>query len=451
MPFIPHTENEIHEMLETVGARNLPDLFSSIPSHLRMKEKLQLPEPMAEIDLRTHLDELASKNLAGRDVLSFLGGGIYSHYVPAAVNDLAFRGEFLTPYTPYQPEISQGTLQVMFEFQSMMCRIFGMDISNASTYDLSTSVAEAALMSLRIQPKRKKILISGCMHPEYREVLATALKNVDANLVTIPHKNGSLDHEAFKKELDANTAAVLVQYPNFFGVIEPLRDLSKEIHAAGGLFITATAEPIALGLLASPGELDADIAIAEGNSFGLPTRFGGPALGVFTAKEKFVRNMPGRIAGETTDSQGRKGYVLTLSTREQHIRREKATSNICSNHQHCATIATIYLALLGKQGFKELAEINAAKAQYAFQKLTAIKGVSATFGADYFFNEFVLTLNKPVHEVLAKLRAENIHAGSPLEAWYPELKNSLLLCFTEVHKKTDIDRLAEVLQKTLNS
>lgn len=449
MPFIPHTEKEIHEMLETVGAKNLPDLFSSIPAHLRMKEKLQLPEPMAESDLRAHLDELAAKNLAGRDVLSFLGGGIYPHYVPAAVNDLAFRGEFLTPYTPYQPEIAQGTLQVMFEFQSLMCRVFGMDISNASTYDLSTSVAEAALMALRIQPKRKKILISACMHPEYREVLATAVKNVESELVIIPHKNGNLDHEAFKKALDDKTAAVLVQYPNFFGVVEPLAELVKEIHAAGALFITATAEPIALGILASPGELGADIAIAEGNSFGLPTRFGGPALGVFTAKEKFVRNMPGRIAGKTTDSEGRSGYVLTLSTREQHIRREKATSNICSNHQHCATIATIYLSLLGKQGFKELAEINAAKAQYAFAKLTAIPGVSAPFKDSYFFNEFVVTLNKPVKPVLEKLRTEKIHGGSPLETWYPELKNSLLVCFTDVHKKADIDTFAAALQRAL--
>jgi len=448
MPFIPHTQEEINEMLSVIGAKSLSDLYDSVPDALRMKRELDLPEPISEQDLLAELKSIGKKNLATDKALSFLGAGIYPHFTPSAVNDLAFRGEFLTPYTPYQPEISQGTLQVTFEFQSLMSRIFEMDISNASTYDLSTSVAEAALMALRIHKKKKKIIVCEGMHPEYREVLKTVLTPTNIEIVTLPHLNGKLNVKALKENLCDQTAACIVQYPNFFGIAENLEEASKLTHDADALFITATAEPFALGLLRTPGSFEADIAVGEGNSFGLPTRFGGPALGVFTASEKYLRQMPGRIVGENLDAQGRKGYVLTLSTREQHIRREKATSNICSNHQHCATIATIYLSLIGKHGFSSLARINAAKAQYAAQKLSSISGVKLQFEGN-FFNEFVLELPKRAQDVLDALVKENIHAGVSLERWFPQCKNSLLLAFTEVHRKEDIDALATALTNAL--
>lgn len=449
MPYVPHTDEEISAMLDVVGAKNTKALFDSIPSELRMKADLKLAEPMSEIDLTRHLKELARKNKLGPKTLSFLGGGMYAHHIPAAVNDLAYRGEFLTPYTPYQPEISQGTLQVTFEFQSLMCRIFGMDLANASTYDASTSVGEAALMALRITKKRKKILVCETVHPEYREVLATVLQNVDAELITLSAPRGTLNITELKQALDDNFSALIVQYPNFFGVVENLHEAAKLAHAAGGLLMTATAEPLAFGLFSPPGTYNVDIAIGEGNSFGMPTRFGGPALGVFTAQEKYLRQMPGRLSGETVDSQGRKSYVLTLSTREQHIRREKATSNICSNHQHCATVATIYLSMLGKKGFHELAEINAGKAAYAKSQLTKFQGVKMKFAGTYF-NEFLLELPKSADEVLTKLRQKDIYGGIDVSTWYPQLKNCILICCTELHKKSDIDHFAIEFECVLN-
>ncbi len=449
MPYTPHTEEEINSMLEVIGVDNTKELFNSIPEELRMQAPLKLPEAMPEIDLTRHLKDLARKNKLGPKTLSFLGGGIYAHHVPAAVNDLAFRGEFLTPYTPYQPEISQGTLQVTFEFQSLMSRIFAMDIANASTYDASTSVGEAALMALRITKKRKKILVCDSVHPEYREVLSTVLQNFDVELITISAKQGKLNLDELKPHLDENLSALIVQYPNFFGIVENLTTTAKLVHQAGGLLITASAEPLAFGLFSAPGDYGVDIAVGEGNSFGMPTRFGGPALGVFTANKKYLRQMPGRLAGETVDSKGRKSYVLTLSTREQHIRREKATSNICSNHQHCATIATIYLSMLGKKGFYELAETNAAKAACAKTLLSKFPGVKMKFSGTYF-NEFLLELPKSADEVLARLRQKDIYGGINVSKWYPQLENCILICCTELHKKSDIDRFAIELECALN-
>ena len=442
MRYLPHTNNEIREMLATIGVADVEALFRSIPKELRCDPELGLPAGMGEHELWSHLIDLAMTNRTMSCSSSFLGAGAYRHYVPAAVAELAGRSEFVTPYTPYQPEISQGTLQALFEYQSQICRLFAMDVSNASHYSGATALADAALMARRVGKNRTKVIVPTNLHPEYRETLATVLDRGE-HVVTIAAKDGLVDRAALAKALGPDTAAVAVQFPNFFGIVEDLADVAQMAHDAGALLIAVCPEPIALGILAPPGRWGADIAVGEGMSLGLPVSFGGPTLGIFTVTQKLVRAMPGRVCGRTTDADGRTGYVLTLSTREQHIRREKATSNICSNQALCATTACIYLSMLGKEGMRELAQINAAKAA-ALKKALAGAGARLPYAAPTF-NEFVIETKKPAADILAALAKDGIFGGVDLGRWYPEMRNRILVCATELTTKAEIDRYAQAM------
>lgn len=445
MRYIPHTEKEIAEMLAATGAKDIEELFSSIPKAHRCNPELDLPDGMAEQDLMRHMTGIAMTNRTMSCQASFLGAGAYRHYSPAAVAELAGRSEFVTPYTPYQPEISQGTLAAIFEYQSQIARLFSMDVSNASHYSGATAMADAALMARRIKRGRKKLIVPENIHPEYRHVLSTYLLGSD-DLIPIRSSEGTIDRDALKSALGDEVAAVFVQFPNFFGIVEELGDIAQMAHDAGALFIAIVPEPISLGILTPPGEWGADIAVGEGISLGLPVSFGGPTLGIFTTKKDFVRQMPGRICGKTVDSEGRPGYVLTLSTREQHIRREKATSNICSNQALCATTAAIFMALTGKEGMRELANINAAKAAYARESLAAVDGVAQTFPAATF-NEFVIETTRPAADILGALAKRGIAGGVDLGKWYPEMTRQILVCATEMNTRDEIDRYASELQK----
>lgn len=450
MRYIPHTTEEIQQMLKTVGLKSVAELFGTIPENLLLNKPLKLPLPLDEQSLLKHLETLAQENRLAAETRSFLGGGVYRHYIPSAVKDLIRRSEFVTPYTPYQPEIAQGTLQVMFEFQTMVGELFGMEVANASLYDGSTALAEASLMSLRLTKNRKNILVPASLHPEYRAVLQTVLKNLPAQLVTIPaSKSGTIEHGALNDYLNQELAALIFPYPNFFGIVEETKELVDKVHQAGGLAIFCVTEPLSLGLFEAPGSLGADIVCGEGQSLGLPASFGGPFVGLFATKTEFVRQMPGRVCGMTTDSQGRRGFVLTLSTREQHIRREKATSNICTNQALCATQLTIYLSLLGKQGFQKLAKLNWQRAEYAKQKLTEIAGVKQMFPNQTTFNEFVIALPKPTDVVLKTLKARGIDGGIPLNRWYGGWDKALLVNVTEMNELEDIDLFALELKEAL--
>ncbi|MDP2600113.1 MAG: aminomethyl-transferring glycine dehydrogenase subunit GcvPA [Deltaproteobacteria bacterium] len=452
MRYIPHTNEEIQAMLKSQGKRSIDELFQSIPDSLIQNEPLKLPAAMDEMTLLHHMESLAGENHTLSRSRSCLGGGVYRHYIPSAVGDLIRRSEFLTPYTPYQPEIAQGTLQVMFEFQTMVAEMYGMEVANASLYDGSTALAEAVLMARRIGKNRKTVLIPLAIHPEYRQVVQTILQGFGDHLVETPYAaNGGIDRGSLNDYLNEDLAACIIPYPNFFGIVEETRDIIEKVHAAGGLVIFCVQEPLSLGLFESPGAYGADIVCGEGQSLGLSPSFGGPFVGLFASKNEFVRQMPGRLCGMTTDSKGRRGFVLTLSTREQHIRREKATSNICTNQALCATQMTIYLSLLGKQGFKKLAELNWQKAEYAKQKLAAVPGVRLTHPESATFNEFVLTLPRPADTVLSELRKSGFDGGIPLERWYRSLHHCLLVNVTELNSKEDIDALAVELKGALQS
>lgn len=447
MRYLPHTNEEIRSMLHSIGVKEIEELFASIPKAMRCDPELDLPEGLSEQELTAHLNDLAMRNRTLSCSASFLGAGAYRHYIPAAVSELASRSEFVTPYTPYQPEISQGTLSAMFEYQSQICRLFQMDVSNASHYSGATATADAMLMARRLGKGRSKVVVSDALHPEYRRVLSTVLSGAD-DLIEVPSVDGRIDRSRLAPLITSETAAVIVQFPNFFGVVEELRDVADAAHAAGALLIAVVPEPIALGILTPPGAWGADVAVGEGLSLGLPVSFGGPTLGIFTVTEKLVRQMPGRICGRTVDADGRPGFVLTLSTREQHIRREKATSNICSNQALCATTAAIHMSLLGKEGMRELAMINASKAAYAKQRLTAIPGVELAFDAPTF-NEFAIETLEPAAALLEKLANRGILGGADLGRWYPNLENAILVCATELNSKEEIDRYATELQQAL--
>lgn len=444
MSYIPHTQEEIKQMLATIGAKDVEALFASIPAQARSKTPLNIPKGLDEATLWTELLKLSMQNRTLSCSSSFLGAGAYRHYIPAAVSELASRSEFVTPYTPYQPEISQGTLQAIFEYQSMICRLFAMDVSNASHYSGATACADAALMARKIGKGRRKIIAIDSVHPEYRDVLSTYLCQ-DDDLITLASENGLVNRKSLASRLSNETAAVVVQFPNFFGIVEDLNDIAKLSHDSGALLIAVVPEPISLGILNPPGNWGADIAVGEGLSLGLPTSFGGPTLGIFTVRETLVRQMPGRVCGKTVDASGRAGYVLTLSTREQHIRREKATSNLCSNQALCATTAAIYLSLIGKEGLRELSTINAKLAHYAKAKLSQVPGVKSAFDAPYF-NEFVLRLGKDPDDVLGKLAAQGIFGGVNLGKWYKNLADAILVCTTELNTKEEIDDFAGKLR-----
>ena len=443
MRYIPHTPEEVRDMLAVCGVSSIEDLFRTIPKALRCRGDLNLPKALDERALLDHAQDLSGTNAVGPQSRSFLGGGVYRHYIPQAVEDIVRRSEFLTPYTPYQPEVAQGTLQTIFEFQTMVSEIFGMPVANASTYDGSTSLAESLLMGLRIGKKRKKLLIPANVHPEYREVARTLLNGFGDSLVSIPYTpSGTIDRAALGDYLNDALAACVIGYPNFFGIVEDVSDIVAKVHQAGGLVLTTTPEPLSLGLFSPPGEWGADIATGEGQSLGLAPSFGGPLVGLFAAREEFLRQMPGRLCGMTTDTKGRRGFVLTLSTREQHIRRAKATSTICTNQALCATQMTVYLSLLGKEGFKKLALLNWQRTEYARKKLAAVSGVSLPFCGTHF-NEFVLTTHQPADIVLQKLSERGWAGGIDLGRWYPELANGILVSVTEFNDKETIDRFVE--------
>ncbi|GEA13890.1 putative glycine dehydrogenase (decarboxylating) subunit 1 [Moorella sp. E308F] len=433
MTYIPTTAAERQQMLATCGANRMEELFNDIPATVRLGRELDLPRPMAEAELWRHLEELAGKN---KRLISFLGAGAYEHYIPSVVGNLLARSEFYTAYTPYQPEISQGTLQAIFEFQSLMCELTGLDVATASHYDGATATAEAALVTCNAT-RRQKILVSRAVNPQYRAVLATYTKGQGVELVEIPMANGQTDLAALEKMAGKDVAGVILQNPNFFGQIEPMAAATQLAHKAGALSI-AVVDPISLGLLAAPGEYGADLAVGEGQGLGNPLNFGGPYLGFIVAREKLVRRLPGRIVGQTTDVEGKRAFVLTLQAREQHIRREKATSNICSNEALCALAATIYLAALGKEGLKEVARQCLLKAHYAFNRLAALPGVTPVFNGP-FFCEFVLRTKLTPGQVARSLAAKGFAAGFDLSPFYPELEGAMLYTVTEVRTRAEID------------
>lgn len=446
MRYIPHTPSQIRQMLNTIGVSSVDELFAGIPKALRIQEGLPLPRGLAEPELFREMSRIADKNIHIHDALSFLGAGAYAHYVPAVISCLVRRGEFLTAYTPYQAEVSQGTLQAIFEFQTMMCELTGMEVANASNYDLSTACAEAVLMAQRIN-KKTKVLVARTMHPHYREVLKTYFKNQNLKLIEIPFdRTGRLDCDALDQNLSDDVTAVLVQSPNFFGVIEELEAIGDRLKDLPGLFVVATAEALAYGILKSPGEVGADIAVGEGMSFGIGTNFGGPYLGIFATRERFVREMPGRLVGQTVDADGRTGYVLTLATREQHIRREKATSNICTNQGLCALICAIYLSLMGPGGLEKLALLNAHRLQ-ELEALIKRNNPGAIFFEAPRFNETVVALNVPARDAVEELLKDKILAGVDLATYYPELKRHLLVCTTELVSADDVRVFADRLSR----
>jgi glycine dehydrogenase subunit 1 len=442
--YIPHTEEDIRKMLDALGLKKLEDLFQAIPKEYRLSKPLNLPEPLSEPDLLRHIQELQSPMMSG-----FLGAGAYHHFIPAAVSHLVSRSEFSTAYTPYQPEISQGTLQAIFEYQTLMCQLTGMEVSNASMYDGASSLAEAVLMAHRIT-KRKKVLLSQAVHPEYRRVIQTYIDPDQQEIVPVPYqkKEGRTDEKVLLDLLKEDVSAVVIQSPNFFGVIEDLQRIGGKIHDCGGLMIVGFSESVAYGILQPPGAMGADIVAGEGQSLGIPVSYGGPYLGIFATLETFVRNMPGRLVGETIDLEGKRGFVLTLATREQHIRRERATSNICTNEGLCALTTTVFLSCLGKEGLKELAMMNLSRTEYAKKVVSRIRGCKLNFTGPTF-NEFVLRIEKEPEEVLEELRKERILGGLPLEKFYPELDHHLLVTVTEMNRKEEIDRWGEALEKAL--
>ncbi|MDH4024896.1 MAG: aminomethyl-transferring glycine dehydrogenase subunit GcvPA [Desulfuromonadales bacterium] len=445
MRYIPHTTGDVTQMLERIGVATLEDLFVEVPESVRLKRPLDIQEPASETELLRELKALALGNATPETHKSFLGGGAYHHFIPTVIDLLISRSEFYTAYTPYQPEISQGTLQAVFEFQTLICQLTGMDAANASMYDGASACAEAVLMAMRLT-RRKKVLLSKALNPRYRGVVATYCRYLNMELVEVAvAADGRTDLEDLAAKLDDSTAVVVAGYPNYFGVIEDVAVLAEKSHEHGAKLVTAVAEPIALGLLKSPGELGADIVAGDAQSFGLPLAFGGPYVGFFAVLQKDVRGMPGRLVGETTDLEGQRGFVLTLATREQHIRREKATSNICSNQGLCALMATIFMSLLGKQGLREMAEQNLAKAAYARKQLSGIKGFSLVFDGPAF-NEFVVRSEAPVAEVLLRLEEAGILGGIPLGEDYPEMADCFLVCVTEQNQREEIDALVAALQ-----
>jgi len=444
MRYLPKSPAERKEMLSAIGAKSIDDLFSGVPEKYRLKRALKLPGPLSEAEVIQYFKDRAAENSTG--YTSFLGAGVYNHLRSVVTDAIIQRGEFLTSYTPYQAEIAQGTLQAIFEFQTLMCQLTGQEVANASMYDGSTATTEAVLMAERLTG-RQRVLVARSAHPEYREVLSTYAKNSGLHVEEIGYAtDGALDGKALQSALNDDVAAVVVQSPNFFGVIESLADLAASVHKSGAKLVVAIAEAVSLGLVRPP--VEADIVAMEAQSFGLPPSYGGPFAGVVASREEYVRQMPGRLAGETTDSEGHRGFVLTLATREQHIRREKATSNICTNQALCALAATVHLTLLGKEGLREMAEQNLAKAQYALCQLETIPGVSRKFTGP-FFNEFTVELPRSVKLVNAALIREKIVGPLALGTHYPELTKHALVCVTETTSKAEIDRFAAALGKAL--
>jgi len=446
MPYIPNTPEDQQAMLEAIGAASLEELFEMVPAQLRLQGDLNLPPAMGELELTAHMSKLGAENTTADDAVCFLGGGSYDHFIPAVVDFVAARSEFYTSYTPYQAEASQGSLQAFFEYQTLITQLTGMDVSNASLYDGGSAAVEAVLMAMGATRRSGRVVTAACVHPEYRQILATYLANLDVELVTVDAPHGTVAPDRLAAVLDDQTACVLLQQPNFFGCLEEVDVLAEIAHRAGALFVAAV-NPISLGLLKRPGDYGADIVVAEGQSLGSPMLFGGPYLGIMVCREKFVRRMPGRLVGQTVDRRGKPCWVLTLQTREQHIRREKATSNICTNQGLMALRAAVYLAAMGPSGMRTVAELCLNKARYAAERLSKCPSVGLAFERATF-NEFVVRVgDRPVERLLEAARRRGIFAGVPLGRWYPELADCLLVAITEKRTKEEIDRLAAVFQE----
>ena len=452
MRYIPNSAEEREAMLREMGRKSVADLFSGVPDRLKLKRPLNLPQALSETDTLNFFRILAESNTTrhtGERMVSFLGAGAYDHFIPTVIDTLISRSEFYTSYTPYQPEISQGTLQAIFEFQTMICELTGMEVANASLYDGSTATAEAVLMADRVANRamgRSKVALAGNLHPEYRQVVDTYIRNAGIDEITLPfdEKTGALESGALNS-LDSDVAAVIVQSPNFFGGVEDMQELRKAASRVGALLAVVVAEGLSLGLLQAPGRAGADIVCGEAQSFGIPMSFGGSYCGFFATTEKLMRQIPGRLVGRTSDAEGRGGYTLTLATREQHIRREKATSNICTNQGLYALMATIYLSTMGRSGLREVAEQNMQKAHYAAKRIANVVGYRIRFSAP-FFNEFVVSCPKPSEAILSRLADKKIVGGLPLSRFFPEMKNEILMCVTETTTKQEIDSLVEALK-----
>ncbi|MHC4562954.1 MAG: aminomethyl-transferring glycine dehydrogenase subunit GcvPA [Planctomycetota bacterium] len=440
MAFIPHTDDDRSRMLSAIGVDRIDDLFADIPPELRCGQ-LNLSPGKSEQEVLAELTHLAGRNAT--DLTLFVGGGFYDHYMPAAVGAIAGRSEFVTSYTPYQSELSQGTLQAIYEYQSAICRLTEMEVANASLYDGGTALYEAVMMALRITGRNRVIVDEG-VSPIYRTMLRSYTTNLGIAFDEIPTARGLADRDRICSDLNDETAAVVLANPNFFGCLDDFSDLAESLHRRGALMIVST-YPVALGLIKTPGAMGADIVTGEGQSLGLPLSFGGPYLGFMAARMQHVRKMPGRICGRTVDAKGRDGFVLTLQAREQHIRREKATSNICTNQNLCALTSLVYMSLLGKHGLRGLAQLCADKAHYAYERLTAIPGVRMRYPGRWFFNEFVLELPSSAKGVINHLLERGIAAGFPLSRYYDDMDNCLLLAVTEKRTKEEIDHLVSAV------
>ncbi|SDH98871.1 glycine dehydrogenase (decarboxylating) alpha subunit [Alteribacillus persepolensis] len=443
--YLPDTKQDQDDMLQALHLSSIDDLFHDIPSEIRLKEPLNIPEAMDELSLTKTMKKLASKNKHANDYSVFLGAGTYDHYIPSVVHHMTSRSEFYTAYTPYQPEISQGELQGIFEFQTMVCELTGMDVSNSSMYDGFTALAEAASLAVNVSKKRSSVLVSQSVHPESRSILNTIAKGQGYTVEEAPLDGDITDISQLKKQIDDDTAAVIVQYPNFFGSVEDIQEINKIAEEAGALLIVS-ANPLALALLEAPGNLGADIVVGDMQPFGIPMAYGGPHCGYFAVRKKFMRKVPGRIVGQTTDDYGNRGFVLTLQAREQHIRRDKATSNICSNQALNALAASVSLSSLGKQGIRDMAQLNIEKADYMAKQLQA-KGCKVV-NKSPFFNEFVLEVPGTADQVNRKLLEHGIIGGYHLEKDYG-WNNRLLIAATEKRTKAEIDEFVDVLEAML--
>lgn len=443
-PYIPNTPEIEKQMLEEIGVESVEDLFADIPKDIRLDRELNLPKAKSELEVRKYLTEMAQKNCSLSELTNFLGAGAYDHYIPSVVNHVIGRSEFYTSYTPYQPEISQGTLQYIFEFQTLICDLTGMDIANASLYDGGTAVVEAALLAAA-HSRKKEIIVSKAVKPDARRILDTYAHVQDLTVVEIDVKDGVTDIEQLEEKVSDDTAAVIVQSPNFFGIIEDLKSLTEVAHKGKKTSMIASVNPISLGILEKPSNFDVDIVVGEGQPLGIPVQYGGPYLGFMATKKAYMRKLPGRIVGETKDLDGKRSYVLTLSAREQHIRREKATSNICSNQGLNSLAASVYMVTLGKQGLKEVAMQSAQKAHYAFNELTKSGKFKPLFDKP-FFNEFVVTSDLAPMKITTALRHEDIQGGFDLGRVYPEYENAVMYAVTEMRTKEEIDKLSSVLE-----
>jgi glycine dehydrogenase subunit 1 len=438
-----NTQADQRAMLAAIGADSVEELFSSIPADLRLKRPLNIPASLSELELTQHMQRLARANTSASSAVCFLGGGSYDHFIPTVVDAIAGRSEYYTAYTPYQAEASQGSLQAFFEYQTLICELTGLDVSNASLYEGGSSVAEAVLMAINITGRKGRVVVAGSVHPEYRQVLETYLLNLHVPLVTVPTPDGYLNLDDLKKAITDDTACVVVQHPNFFGNLEEVESIGAIAKEKGALFVVSF-DPISLGLLKRPGQYGADIAVAEGQCLGTPMGYGGPYLGILACRKEFVRLLPGRLVGETVDRNGKRCWVLTFQTREQHIRREKATSNICTNQGLFALRAAVYLSALGPEGLRETAELCLKKAHYSAERLAKVAGTSLRFKRP-FFKEFTLKLSGNVPETLKRLRGAGYLAGLQLGRWYREFGDSIVVAVTEKRTKVEIDGLATAL------